>query len=413
MVLQIHQWYSRAEILAAFAGAGPDDVLCDGEFAAFPDTIACFITLGHTNASSRFTSASRFVWKPQRLDYAPSEHIPWFPQAAREVWSIDRRQRLKQHLLFTKTPSDEHYFFVGPVHLAHYGRTGAELSATFSLTTSLPRDAWLHFGGSLLPRQPFASLPRAELDSSPIKFHRKTLDLLQIWPPTATEAIAHLNQLEHHLDCQIPASVREWYSRIGCMTIMDELSLMHTPVDIVDYDDDLARRYIATPPHFRMLPVMFENQGVWHLAVVMNAEDDPPVYLGYQNEDTFEWHLHAQHFSDFVYAWACDYVSYERDYIIHTSAYMTNTDVAHIREAFQPRVTTYMGNAYFVCERIERYGNGDQTITLMCGQEGTGVWFSAETAESLQALLHARWSTSNTLSQIASVDIEMQKMYLW
>jgi len=413
MPLQIHQWYSIAEIFAAFAGAAPNEVLCDGQFAIFSHTIACFITLGHSNSLSGFTSASRFSWKPQRLDYAPAEPIPWFPEATRETWSVERTQRLKQHHLFTKTPSDQHYFYVGPVHLASYGRTANELSATFSLTTALPRHAWLHFGGSLLPRQPFASLSVAELDSSNVKFHRKTLDMLHISPPHSTAATASLNQLEHHQNLQLPASVREWYSLMGCMEIMRELSLMHTPVDIVNYSDDLSHRYAATPPYLRMLPVMFENQGVWHLAVVLDAGDDPPVYLGYQDQDAFEWHLHAEHFSEFVYAWAWDYVSYERDYIMNTSAYMTDADIARIHAAFQPQATTYVGNAYFVCERIERYVNGEQKIALMIGPEGTDIWFSAETAASLEALLRGPWSPSNKLDQAMNVDLEMQKMYLW
>ncbi len=139
MSLQIHQWYSIEEIWADFANTGPSQVLCDGEFVSFPSAIACLFTLDPTNPTSRFESVSRFRWRPQRLDYVTAETIRWFPEAARETWSTDRRQRLKQHHLFTKTPSDEHYFYVGPVYLTSYGGLDGGLSAIFSLTTVLSR----------------------------------------------------------------------------------------------------------------------------------------------------------------------------------------------------------------------------------------------------------------------------------
>jgi hypothetical protein len=414
MPLQIHQWYSVAEIFAEFADAGPNEILCDGQFAIFSDATACLITLGHSSAQSGFASASRFSWKPQRLDYALDEPFPWFPEAVRETWSDDRTQQIRQHHLFTKTPSDQHYFYVGPVHLASYGhRSVNEVFATFSLKTALPRHAWLHFGGSLLPRKPFASLPVVELDSRNVKFHHKTLDMLHVSPPQSAAANASLNQLEQRLSVLLPVSVREWYSLAGCMEIMHELSLIHTPVDVVNYSDDLSHRYAASPPYLRMLPIVIENQGVWHIAVALDVGDDPPVYLGYQDRDTFEWHLHAEHFSEFVYAWSWDYVGYERDYIINTTAYLSEADIARIHAAFQLQATTYVGNAYFVSERIERYVKGDQKITLMIDQKSTDIWFSAEAVASLESLLRGLWSSSNRLDQVMNMDLEMQKMYLW
>jgi hypothetical protein len=198
------------------------------------------------------------------------------------------------------------------------------------------------------------------------------------------------------------------------MDIMRQLSLMHTPVDIADVDDDVSHIYAAPPPYRSMLPVMFENQGVWQLAVVLDADDDPPVYLGYHDQaESVEWHVHAEHFSAFVYAWAWDYVSYKRDYLLEASAYMTQADIVQIRTTFQRQATTYQANAYFRIDRIERYVNGDQKVTLMCSPEGTGIWVSAETAASLEAFLRGPWSPGNTLDQLLHIDLEMQKMYVW
>lgn len=412
MSLQIHQRYSQITILTSFGGAELCEILCDGEFAVFSRAIACFFTL-HSGSPSHFTTSSRFVWRPQRIDYAPTETTPWFPAATRETWSADRRQQLKEHHLFVKMTWDDTYFYAGPVHLASYGRTRDEFFANFVLTTPLRRDAWLQCGGSLAPRQPFASLPVAEQDTHQATFHRKTLELLHIMPPQSPEAMRTLDQFEKQHNLRLPTSVRQWYTLTGVMDIMHEISLMHSPADIVEYDESLMQRYAVTSPFLQMIPVMFENQDVWHLAVVLNGSDDPPVMFGWQGEDNFDWHLHAHHFSDFIYAWAWDYVTYERDYIINASTYMADTDIPFIHNSFQLQGTTYMCNGYLLCDRFERYAKHDQKITLASYEQNIDTWISAETVTSLQALLDGPWSPANKLHEIRQTDLEMQKMYLW
>lgn len=384
MSLELHQWYSFETIIDTFGEGGSLQILCDREFVVFPRAIVCCCTI-HSGSLSRFTTTSRFTWKPQQLDYAPIESIPWFPEAARETWTADRKKQLKEHHLFVKTSTDKQYYYVGPVHLSSYGRTGNEFSGVFTLAKHLIREAWLHFGGSLAPRQPFAALPIAEHGSGHTSFHRKTLELLHIMPPPSLSATKALGQLERRHELHLPASVREWYSLTGTTDVMQEISLMHLPADITEYDENLIQEYARTSPFCQMLPVMFENQGVWHLAVVLNEDNDPPVLLGYQGEETFEWHLHAHHFSDFVYAWAWDYATYQRDYIINVSKYVTKADIEQIRHTFQLQVTTYVGNGYFLYDRIERYAQDDQKITLLSCEQGIDVWFSAETVESFHA----------------------------
>lgn len=94
---------------------------------------------------------------------------------------------------------------------------------------------------------------------------------------------------------------------------MREISFINYPADIVDYDERLMAKYATTWPFLQMIPVMYENQGVWHLAVSLKKGDDPPVYLGYQGDNSFEWYPHIYHFSDFIYAWVWDYVMCQRE----------------------------------------------------------------------------------------------------
>lgn len=304
MPLPIHQRYSIDEIFAAFGDEGEGEILCSGDFIVFPGDIVCCVTLGHSRSVSCFTSILEFQWRPQHLDYALKEQWPWFPEAVRETRNPDGSGRQKQHHLFARSPFDDTFFYSGPVRLSSYGRASDGVSAHFSLETPLPRQAWLSFGGSLSPRQPFVSLPASADHDNTLRFHRETLELLHIMPPLSQSAQTQLVQFERSTGIRLPAAVREWYSLMGCMEIMREISDIHKPARITDYDEDLVSRYRATAPNLSMLPIMYEYEGVWHIAVVVGADDDPPVYLGYQEEEGFEWCLHAQHFSDFVYAWA-------------------------------------------------------------------------------------------------------------
>lgn len=413
MELQLYQQYSLVEIIAAFSDSDLYTVLCDGEFIVFSQAIVAIMTLDRTTSASYFSSPSQFTWKPQRHDYAPQEIFPWFPEAIRETRSKDPQNTQKHHHLFARPPFDEHYIYLGIVHLSSYGTRGKELSATFSLKASLPRHIWTQLGGSLEPHRPFTSFPIAPPHQVSLRFHRTALDLLRIHPPQTPVLAEKLRQLEQEQQLHLPASVQEWYTLHGCMDIMQEISLMHSPVDITNYDPDVFDQYRAASPHGPMLPIMVENQGVWHLAVALTRSDDPPVYLAFQNQDTFTWHLHSEHFSDFVYAWVWDYVTYKRDYIMRTSPYMVEEDLELIRAQYKLQNTTFMKNGYFGYDRIERYIQGDKKITLMYSQESIEYWFSAETAESMQFLLQGPWSSTNKLYQIKDVDIEMQKMYLW
>jgi hypothetical protein len=149
----LHQWYTADEAVAVFGGDAAADALCDGQFIVLPKVVLCLATLGRATDEPHVPCPSCFAWRLRRLDYEPSEEVPWLPEAVREVWDRNQKRvrKLRDHHIFLRTPSDERFFYAGPAHLGSYGhapgRDATGVSANFSLSEKLPRKEWLQFGG--------------------------------------------------------------------------------------------------------------------------------------------------------------------------------------------------------------------------------------------------------------------------
>lgn len=145
MSLQLHAIYTREMAIASFNSE--PRLLCDNQFAVFPDTILCFITVGEYGRESYLESPSRVTWKPSRLDYDPLDKCSWFPTDARETWDRSGREIVKiryHHILLRGIGTDE-FFYIGEAHLGSYG--GSSGGACFSLYEKIPRQVWLQCGG--------------------------------------------------------------------------------------------------------------------------------------------------------------------------------------------------------------------------------------------------------------------------
>lgn len=150
MKLILHRSYPYEQAIKSFGGSSSCQVVCDGQFAILEKDVLCFAKIGDSSGEPYFCSPSTFVWKPQRLDYDPSDsEFPWLPRAAREVWHPESRKKLKEHHIFVKNKDEEDFFYVGSAHLGSYGGILGQgnMSATFTLFEKLPRDIWLQLGG--------------------------------------------------------------------------------------------------------------------------------------------------------------------------------------------------------------------------------------------------------------------------
>jgi hypothetical protein len=148
MELSLHQRYTADEAIAAVGDARFAELLCDGQFVVLPKAILCLATVGDPASEPYMGVPSSFCWKPARLDYDPTDEVPWLPTKAREVWGPDR-EKIKEHHLFLRAPGDECFVYVGSAHLGSWGNNGIPNNevAGFSLDVKLPREIWLHLGG--------------------------------------------------------------------------------------------------------------------------------------------------------------------------------------------------------------------------------------------------------------------------
>jgi hypothetical protein len=145
MSLQLHTAYTFEEAIASFQGEY--QLLCDNQFAVFSDIILCFVTIGEYGKQSYLSAPREVVWKPSRLDYAPSEAYSWFPTDARETYDRSGTEivKLRNHHILLRALESEDFIYVGRAHLGSYG--GSEGTANFSLDKKIPYDIWLTCGG--------------------------------------------------------------------------------------------------------------------------------------------------------------------------------------------------------------------------------------------------------------------------
>lgn len=159
----LHAEYSPTEAVAAFDPPSPVEWYCDGEFAVLPRAVLCFITTGPRERDSQALIPSSVVWRPADTDLrlgkvsgplplpddreSPVDRYPWIPRPVRDVYSADRKEQLREHHLFFRTPGDRTFVYAGPAHLGCLGDGRGGKAAGFTLATKLPRGLWLRLGG--------------------------------------------------------------------------------------------------------------------------------------------------------------------------------------------------------------------------------------------------------------------------
>jgi hypothetical protein len=112
-----------------------------------------------------------------------------------------------------------------------------------------------------------------------------------------------------------------------------------------------------------MLPVVYENQGVWELAIPVANEDDPAVFLRYQDEPTI-WRRHADTLSDCLFAFAWDYVILEQGRGVYDVLHDSDLQNWWGQSATKGP-TTFGVSAYFISACFLRYQDTNGYVTLM------------------------------------------------
>lgn len=204
-----------------------------------------------------------------------------------------------------------------------------------------------------------------------LDFHEKTLSLLGIQPKYSSQVnISSLLQFQTQGDVTLPDALHQWFTIEGSEQLFEQLCAPHTPASSGDIGYWM-RAYPKNPIAETIFPILFENQGVWHMAIPLGISENPPVYIGYY-EDAFDWRLHAPSFSDCIYAFAWDYSILHRNYRIdQVVGPDRNNWIEREKELIKKGPETRVASAWFVYDKFIRYQVGSWRKTLMFNEQET------------------------------------------
>ena len=183
-----------------------------------------------------------------------------------------------------------------------------------------------------------------------LTYHKQTFDLLGVTPSFDEDNKKLIANFEAEHCLQFPAALSEWYALVNNKAVLKQI--LPNEHSIVHFQDAFQNvpfsEYIKGSKPFYIL---FENQGVWHMAVQL-INDNPQVFIRL-NEVGEHWRLHANSFSDGLYAWAWDYEIMKRDmscFIIENNNkkienYLINCDEKG-PETFNGGNTSYQGELF-------------------------------------------------------------------
>jgi hypothetical protein len=220
-----------------------------------------------------------------------------------------------------------------------------------------------------------------------VRFHAKTVKLLNVVPATSESAVADLDAVEVRIGRRLPASVREWYSLEGASKLLRQYSNDDWPLEVREFG--LPRKdTCGGGPHdllARGLVVFrYENQGVCVWAFGLDGTDDPPAYVDYDSQFK-TWTQCAPTFSAHLYAWMWDYAKVlTGDLLIQAqNKPLSGTALRFLRGNFDAGPETYgwPGHTQY------RFSKDDQRILIWASDDQADWWITADRDESLRALL--------------------------
>ena len=188
-----------------------------------------------------------------------------------------------------------------------------------------------------------------------LTYHQKSLDLLGVNPQISQSQVELIRSFEERYALQLPEALREWYSLENGFELLQEISAFHIPVEINNMPN-IQKNYSDIFSLHEPLPILVENQWVWHMAVRLNEGENPPVYIRY-NEPNGNWVLHANSFTEWIHALSWDYVSFEKLSFTEINERIFSVTPETHEQLFGFQVVapeTYVGNVYFKGEKLAR-----------------------------------------------------------
>jgi hypothetical protein len=137
----LHQRYTIADAIAAFEPAAAE-FLCGRQFIILDNAVLCMATVGDPATQPHVSSASRVVWKSDRIGDMPRDQRWDLHDKITDAW-VPNRQVRKEHHVFLRLPAEKRFLYAGKAHLGSW----SAVEANFTLNQKLPREEWLRLGG--------------------------------------------------------------------------------------------------------------------------------------------------------------------------------------------------------------------------------------------------------------------------
>ena len=412
MNLELHQQYLIEEIFIALNSSLADaQVFFGGDFYVLETAVICTVTFNE-NCQSYAEKPTRFIWRPAEKFQEPYDVGKiFFPAPITNVWN-EKRERVKDHLIFARESEDRRFAFLGKAHLGRHGYGGNEegYSASFSLRSNLSRELFLKFRGFLELPQPLLEFHISDGGDMDLHYHQETFRHLGINPKMLDKPDLNSKLAEIKFDIDLPPSVKEIYNLHASIEILNELFQPHFFNNLTDRDLEIYQSEIFSNSQFgQIFPLVYESDGSWNIGIPLDSEADPKVLVEYDGS----WHLFSETFSGFLEAWAFDYVVYKRDYYFdETKSFLSLSDLPLIEKEFYEIGRTHWFSKWYRGETFRRFRRGDKRILVVEHQSNYHFTLSAETPESFMELFKMPWSGGLILDSLENFDVELQKAHL-
>jgi len=213
-------------------------------------------------------------------------------------------------------------------------------------------------------------------------FHRATFELLGTEPRISTAALGELERTERRLGMRLPASVREWYSYDGALSILAEHSNDDPPIPVHEFS-------LTETTAGRLISIRWENQGVCTWAILLDGSDDAPVLVDVDSDGTV-WQPLAQNFSTYVYTCVWDYhVVLSRPALVQAQNCSLSLEALRELQGIfdeRPRTFGWPGSVQY------RFDGRQHGILIWSTQDQQADWkVGAADANSLESVLRQIW----------------------
>ena len=219
-----------------------------------------------------------------------------------------------------------------------------------------------------------------------MRFHARTLKLLNLAPAISDSAVAELDAAEIRIGRRLPASVREWYALDGACKLLGQYSNDDWPLEVREFGLPRKDTFGGDPYDLLaegLVVFRYENQAVCIWAFGLDGSEDPPVYVDFDSQFK-TWTRCAPTFSEHLYAGMWDYARVlKKDLLVQAqNKPLSETALGFLRGNFHagPETHGWPGHTQY------RFSKNDHRILIWASDDQADWWITADREESLQAL---------------------------